>query len=96
MQIPTQQSESHTEWHGRLLRRLAVVVNEHWTYSIRLAAIKAVQSMLPDGNPLKQENPENLLDRALPAWGTRLYLEGGRRITRRVCRPPVSLRDVWS
>lgn len=80
---------------ARLLRRLAVVVDDRWTYQIRLSAVQAIQVSLPDGNPLRGENAEQLLDRALKPWDCRLYLQNGRGIMRRVSRPPISLRDVW-
>lgn len=92
----TPTANEYAEWHVRLLRRLTVIVDDRWAYSIRLASVRAVQAMLPPENPLRKENPEDLLDRILQPWDVRLYLVGGRRVTRRVTRPPASLRDVWS
>jgi hypothetical protein len=86
----------HEEYRARLLRRLAVVVDEGKPHGIRRAAVVAVQSMLRDGNPLKAEDPDNLLERTLPAWGNRLYLIAGRRRYARVQRPPTALSDVWA
>lgn len=96
MQTPTQQSESHTVWHGRLLRRLNVIVDDRWAYSIRLAAVKAAQQMLDDRNPLRSRSAEDLLDSVLQPWDVRLYLERGRGVLRTVTRPPISMRDVWA
>ena len=87
---------TQTEFQVRLLKRLAVVVNGNLSDRIRLAAIVAIQKMLPEENPLRAETPESLLDRTLPAWGTRSFLVGGRAVQRRVLRPVQSLRDVWS
>jgi hypothetical protein len=89
---PAQQSE----YQSRLLWLLAVVTDGSRDDTTKLAAIKAVQQMLPDGNPLRLESAESLLDRTLPAWGTRSFLVGGRAVRRRVLRPAQSLRDVWA
>lgn len=80
----------------RLLKRLALVVDERRPEFVRLAAIRSVQRMLPDTNPLRSEAPESLLDRTLRPWDNRLYRENGRGILRRVTIPPASLMDVWS
>ena len=92
MQTPTQQ----TDYQVRLLKRLALVVDCSRSDRIRLAAIRAIQKMLPEENPLRAETPESLLDRTLPAWGTRSFLVNGRTVQKRVLRPVQSLRDVWS
>ena len=80
---------------ARLLKRLAVVVSEDWPYTVRRAAIRAVQSMLPDVNPLKRVPADALLDQIKPPWETRTYLERGRGVRRPVQRPPQSIADVW-
>jgi len=87
---------TQTEFQVRLLKRLAVVVNGNLSDRIRLAAIVAIQKMLPEENPLRAETPESLLDRTLPALGTRSFLVNGRTVQKRVLRPVQSLRDVWS
>ena len=91
MTTPTQQSE----YQSRLLWLLAVVTDGSRGDRARLAAIKAVQQMLPDGNPLRLEEPNDLLDRLLQPWESRSYLVNGRSVMRTVSRPPASLRDAW-
>jgi len=89
---PTQKSE----YQVRLLKRLSIVVDLSRPDFIREAAIKSVQAMLPSENPLRLEEPSDLLERVLPSWGSRRYLVDGRGVMRTVSRPPTSLRDVWS
>ena len=85
------------ESHARLLKRLALVVSEEHTYRIRLCAIHAIQASLPNANPLKQVQAEELLDSVLPPWATRPYRNGNGRFEERVVqRPqPLGLADVW-
>jgi len=90
---PTANDETYTV---RLLKRLAVVADEGRPEFIRLAAIRAIQKMLPSTNPLTQESSGQLLDRVLRPWDVRSYLIGGRGQLRAVSRPPASLRDVWA
>jgi hypothetical protein len=78
-----------------LIGRLAVIVDEDRPDFIRRAVVKEVQGMLAPGHPLRERTPEQLLNEIKPAWGTGLYLEGGRGIERRVQRPPQSIADVW-
>lgn len=85
-----------SESHARLLRRLAVVADEGRPEFIRLAAIRSVQAMLPDANPLARESSDQLLDRVLRPWDVRAYLVAGRGVMRTVSRPPISMRDVWA
>jgi len=79
----------------RWLHALAVVVDESLPEGMRLAGIVRVQSGLHDNNSLKNIRAQALLDRVLPRWSERPYLEGGRVIMKRVSNPPVSVADVW-
>jgi hypothetical protein len=88
--MPTQ-----SEDRARLLKRLALIVDESRPYSIRLAATGSVQKMLSPTNPLRSLPAEELLEQAKRSWDSRLYLENGRGVLRRVQRPPISLQDVW-
>ncbi|WP_433965980.1 hypothetical protein [Tunturiibacter gelidiferens] len=92
MTAPTQQSEHQT----KLLNRLAVIVDLSRPDYIREAAIREIQQLLPDTNPLRGEEPSELLERVLPPWGTRTYLvKRERPRIGKVSRPPTGLRDVW-
>lgn len=90
------QTANDETYRLRLLKRLGVIVDEGKPYRIRLCATRSIQAMLPDSNPLKRESAEDLLDRILQPWDSRVYLERGRGQLRTVSRPPRSLRDVWS
>jgi hypothetical protein len=90
--MPTQQDD---EYRARLLKRLALVADESRPEEIRLAATSAVQKMLPVGNPLRSIPAEELLNQAKRPWQTRLVLQDGRGVERRVQRPPQSIADVW-
>jgi hypothetical protein len=79
-------------WRARLRRRLTVITEDDRP-SVRLAAIRAVQSMLPNDDALARESPESLLRRVLVPWSKRAYRGGGP--DRQVTRPPLSLMDVW-
>ena len=87
---------SQTDDRARMLKRLALIVDDSRPSFMREAAIRAVQSSLAPTNPLRLESASDLLDRILPAWGVRLYRENGRAVLRKVTRPPISLADVWS
>jgi hypothetical protein len=89
------QSDSLTPERKRLLVRLMVVAGDEWPETVRVAAVRAVQATLAEHNPLRSEAPKDLLEQVKPLWGTRLCVEGGRGVTRRVRRPPQSLSDVW-
>jgi hypothetical protein len=88
-------SEDHATWKARLLRRLAVVVDDGQTYMVRIAAIRAVQEMFDVDSSIRCEDAHSLLDRVLNSWDTREELRGGRYAECRVKRPPEGLRDVW-
>jgi hypothetical protein len=89
--------DEREEQRARLLRRLALIVDETRPTFIRLAAIRAVQRSLAIENPLRLETAMELLDRVMPPWATRPYRNGyGRFEERLVQRPPTGLRDVWS
>ena len=49
------------DWEDRLLRRLDVVTDDRWTYAIRLSAVKAIQAMLGEGNPLRYLSADALM-----------------------------------
>ena len=83
------------EFLARLIKRLAVVVDDAQPLRVRLCAIRAVQAMLPEVNPLRREPPEDLLDRIKRPWELRIFLVRGRGVERPVQRPPQSLADVW-
>jgi hypothetical protein len=89
------QPQSDSVTRARFLRRLSIIVDESRSDFIRLAAIRKVQSMLLDINPIRYETPEVLLDRIKQSWEMRPYLTGGRVQARTVQRPPISLADVW-
>lgn len=82
-------------WKARLLMRLGVVVDEGFSYQVRLSAVRAIQAMLDADNPLRRESADDLLDRVLRPWDKRIYLVAGRGVERQVTRPPAGLRDVW-
>lgn len=90
------QTEEGEAYRVRMLRRLAVVADEAKPEFIRIAAIRSIQKMLPSGNPLAREPSDQLLDRILRPWDSRMYLVAGRGVMRTVSRPPVSMRDVWA
>jgi hypothetical protein len=79
-----------------LRKWLTCAVDTDRPYTIRLAAIRAIQRSLTPRNPLRLESAERLLDRTLPDWAVRGYLEDGRRVERKVTRPPLGLLDVWT
>ena len=91
------EQEAQQRRRGRLLRRLALIVDDTLQERTRLASIRAVQKMLPAGNPLKEERPESLLNQVKHPWSTRPVRTQphGRIETGRVNRPPVSLADIW-
>jgi hypothetical protein len=78
-----------------LLRRLVVIVDEHRPDFVRRATIAEIQQMLQLGHPLRSKSPAELLAKIKQPWGTRLYLEGGHAIEKRVQRPPQSINDLW-
>jgi hypothetical protein len=79
----------------RFLHALAVVADGSKPEGMRLAAIVRVQSGLHDNNSLKNIRPLALLQRVLPRWSDRPYMEGGRVIMKKVSTPPISVGDVW-
>jgi hypothetical protein len=90
-----QRPEDLSPERKRLLRRLAVVVDEHWPDRVRLAAVRAIQGMLSRDNPLRGAAAGGLLDTVKSSWGSRLEVVGGRAVERPVRRPPQSLSDLW-
>lgn len=88
-------SKPHHEWKARLIRRLAIVVDEHRTNTVRIAAVRAVQQMLDPTHPLRSERPDDLLGSVLWPWDRREELRGGRWVQCTVARPPKGLGDVW-
>jgi hypothetical protein len=91
---PQRDPETHAQWKARLLRRLAVVTNADYTYHIRLAAIRSVQEMMGPDSSLCRESAERLLQRVLPPWAKRDYMDKPGPMT--VKRPPQSVMDVWA
>jgi hypothetical protein len=81
--------------HKRWLHALCCVADASLPEGMRLAAIIRVQEGLPEVNPLKHTRAQALLQRVLPPWSERPYLEGGRAVWRRISFPPVSVADVW-
>lgn len=89
------QFEDHAKWKARLMRRLAVVCDLGQSYTVRLAAVRAVQAMLDPGSALHQEPVHELLDRVLEPFAKRPVVVGQRTALVTVRRPPQSLADVW-
>jgi hypothetical protein len=81
--------------HKRWLHALRIVADTAQPEEMRLAALVRVQAGLPDINPLKHVRTPVLLQRVLPGWAERTYLQNGRGVLLRVSRPPVSIADVF-
>jgi hypothetical protein len=89
------QPQSDSVTRARFMRRLSIIVDESRSDFIRLAAIRKVQAMLPEINPIRLQNLEKLLDSVKRPWETRPYLIGGRPQMRPVKRPPQTIGDLW-
>jgi hypothetical protein len=61
----------------------------------RIAAIRSIQSRLPEVNPLRYRNAEKLLQEIKESWHTRPFWDGHRYVERSVCRPARELSDLW-
>jgi hypothetical protein len=82
---------THDDDAARTLKRLAVAADERHSHRIRVAAARSV---LSTDHPLRSLCDLEFAERLTHQWDVRPYLESGRRVERRVSRPPVSLRDV--
>ena len=69
----------------RRLHRLRLIADLNAPYRLRVAAVKAIQSSLQDGNPLKARNPEQLLREVRLPWFT----------ARETVWQPTTLSDIW-
>jgi hypothetical protein len=83
------------EWRVRLRKRLGVVVDYGLPYAVRLAAVRAVQNMMDEGDVLRAESADALLSRVLRPFDRREYVIDRRAVMLQVRRPPVSVVDVW-
>lgn len=75
----------------RWLRRLAIIGDSTRPRRVRIAAIRSVQSRLPDTNPFKAQRPEALLAAVKWPWETK-YTRLGEVM---VSRPAQDLLDLW-
>jgi hypothetical protein len=81
---------------ARFLRLLRIVTDEGRPEIIRLSAIRRLQAMVSEMNPIKHRSPEALFDQIKQPWETRPFLLNGRAVRGQVLRPPISLADVWT
>jgi hypothetical protein len=69
----------------RRLHRLRVAADTTAPYRTRIAAVKAIQSNLKEGDPLKTRRPEQLLAAIRQPWTS----------ARDCVWQPVKLSDLW-
>jgi len=74
---------------------LAVIADLGNSYQIRLAATRAVQSMMEPEHHLRRESAEELLSKVRAPWAKREHIIDRRAVMLPVSRPPKSLLDVW-
>lgn len=79
----------------RWLHRLDVAGDLAQSKKKRIAAIRSIQSRLPEVNPLRYRNAEKLLQEIKESWHTRPFFDGHRYVERSVCRPARELSDLW-
>jgi hypothetical protein len=79
----------------RWLHRLDVAGDLAQSKKSRIAAIRSIQSRLPEINPLRYRKAEKLLQEIKESWHTRPYFDGHRFVERSVCRPAQELSDLW-
>jgi hypothetical protein len=93
--MPSERSEDVQR--RRFEHRLAVAADDGFPSYVRLAAVRAIQSILPEGSTLRSASAESLLSRIKQPWETRMHKNAhGRYVEGPVLRPfPTSLRDLW-
>ena len=81
----------------RLVRYLALIVDDAVPPTVRLAICGAVLDGLPQGHPLRHRTSCDLVESVLDPWQTKTAWNVGRRAweERTVTRPPTTLSDVW-